>query len=550
MRSFLKLGILLLALVAGAAAQNQYFVATNGSNGNSGTTAGSPWLLISFAIANANLTGGATINVAAGTYTEAIGGCSGRTASICVNRNGPSTTVRFKLVCATAGGCLLRNGAVNGGITVVANNVDVQGFDYGNDANAEVGALAACTPSNLSSGNCGTGNSVHFINNFLHDLAQSVTDAGVVAGCPRFGAIYAGSQVHGTAYVNDFQAVGNKIVNYGSATVRVNGTCNEGHGIYSNTPNAFIANNIIVQVPTFGIQLYNQACNSAISNNTIDQPSKGGIVIANGTACEQGATGRVSINNNILEAGPGGGITLGSGGGSPCTGSSRVQIADNLIPPGMALTSGALNGCTDISGTITEAPATTFTSYSASSATNTYVLKTGSAAIANGTAPPGCVSGTTIPSCVPTLDFNFATRPNPPSVGALDVAGGGGGTGVGFLSPQSIDFGTRVPLQGCSAPQITTFTNTGTGNLTINTETLSAQNDFQFGGTGNCANGLLLPPQASCTVSGKFCPSKIGSSLGASVVVSHTAPNSPQTVTFTGIGANPAPPAGLTVTVQ
>src|SRR6266446_1754093 len=126
MRSLFKLAAFVLALVCSASAQNQYFVANNGSNGNPGTSLGSPWQTISFAIANANLTGGAVINVAAGTYGEAIA-CAGRTAAICVNRSGPSITQRLVLKCTTPLSCLVRNASVNGGISGAGNNIDIQG---------------------------------------------------------------------------------------------------------------------------------------------------------------------------------------------------------------------------------------------------------------------------------------------------------------------------------------------------------------------------------------------------------------------------------------
>lgn len=547
MKRILILGVLLLA-ATGASAQNQYFVSNSGNNANSGTSAGSPWQLISFAISHATLTGGVIINVTPGTYTEAIGGCAGRTASLCANRSGPSTSQRFVIRCTTVGGCLLRNSSVNGGITVVANNVDMTGFDYGNDADAQVGLLAACTPSNLASGNCSTGNSVHFLNNVIHDIGQSV-NVGVGLGCPPFGAIYAGSQAHGTAFQNDIQVIGNSVVNYGSFAARPSngGSCNEGHGIYMNTPNVFIANNTIVQVPTFGIQLYNQACNSVISNNTIDQAGKGGIVIANG-ACGVGATGRVSINNNIMEAAPSGGISLGTGGGSPCTSTSRVKITNNLLPAGQAITNGNLNGCTDISGTVNETPGTTFTGYSATSASNSYVPKTGSVAAHGGTAAPACASGSTITPCVPASDANSIPWSGNPAIGAFAPAGGGGGSPAPQASPTSLPF-SNVLINTDSAVQTSTLTNTGTAAYSITSETISDPN-FLFGGVGTCSNGQVIAPGQSCTVSVKFHPLSTGAKSGTlNVGTSAT----PLVISLTGTGTAPIvslSPSSLTFASQ
>lgn len=509
---------LLLTLAFGllstlSVAQNQYFVSASGSDSNSGTTLGSPWQHISKGIATANLTGGAVVHVAAGTYGESIA-CSGRTAAICMNRSGPSPTQRFILKCdapwsvPTGSGCLVRNNGANGGISILANNVDVQGFDFTSPGQV-VGIVNNCTPNNLASGNCPTGNSVHIIDNYLHDIAQTANDGGVT-GCVSFGAIYVGSTNHGTAYQNDVQIIGNRISNYGlqSLAQRNGGSCNLTHGIYSNTPNVVIQNNVIIAATTYNIQIYNQACNAIISNNTSDLGGKGNIVIANGTPCAQGPTGRVTISNNIFESAPDGAVTLGTGGGSPCTSTSRVLISNNLISPGLAITNGSLNGCTDISGTVAEAPNVTFTSYSAGSFNNNYQILSPSLGVGTGTT--SCVSGGITP-CVPSLDFNFVTRPNPPSRGAFELAGGHGSGPVSnsTLTPTTWDFGTS-PVGTPTSIKSFTFTSTGTGSVTLVTESIADLVNFSFGGTGTCANGQVLSTTTTCTVSAKCTPSAVG----------------------------------------
>lgn len=411
----------------GVSGQTAYYVAPTGNNSNSGTAPGTPWQTLSFAIAHVNLSTTALINVAPGTYNEAITGCAGRTANLCVNRSGATPTARLSVQCTsvawpTGSGCLLRNNAANGGITIVANNVDVQGFDYTNPT-SPVGIINVCN-GNPTTGNCTTGNSVHIRGNYLHDIGQTANDGGPGGlGCPSFGAIYAGSTQHGTAYQNDVQMIGNRISNYGdqSKAVRNGGVCNFTHGIYSNGPNVLIENNVIIQAATFNIQIYNQACNSVISNNTLDQAGKGNIVIANGTTCAQGPTGRISILNNIMESAPSGGITLGTGGGSPCTAASRVLIANNLTSVGQALTNGALNGCTDVSGNVQENPTVTFSGYNGSSTTNNYQLAASSIAI-NGAITGPCVNGGTSP-CVPQTDFAGIARPQraKPDIGAYEL---------------------------------------------------------------------------------------------------------------------------------
>jgi hypothetical protein len=403
-----------------AAAQNQYYVATSGSNSNSGTSSSNPWQTISFAVAHANLAGGATIHVAAGTYTENTA-CGGHSGPVCMNRSGPSTSQRFRIQCdspwsvPSGSGCLLRNSSSSGGLIANANNVDIVGFDYTNP-NSYLGAEARCT---ATSGQCPAGNSVHIISNYLHDIAQNVNDSQGGPGCPSFGAIYVGSTKHSTAYQTDVQIIGNRISNYGdqSKARRNGGACNFSHGIYSNTAGVVIENNIVIQAITYGIHLYSAPCNSVISNNTVDQAGKGNIVVGGGFCSP---LGKITIDNNILGLAPSGGVTLGSGGAAPCTSSSRIKISNNLIAGG-SVTSGNLNGCTDVSGTITEAPTTTFVSYSATSRSNDYHLKAGSQAIRKGTT--ACASG--VSTCVNSVDFDRVSRLSPPSIGSYEEGGSG-----------------------------------------------------------------------------------------------------------------------------
>src|SRR6267142_1630143 len=199
--------LILAALLLGplfAQGQTQYFVnaGASGNDGNSGTSAGTPWKTISHAIATANLTGGATINVAAGTYGEAIA-CAGRTAAVCINRSGPSSTQRLTLKCSTqwsvpsGSGCLIRNNSANGGISINANNVELNGFDFTSPGQV-VGIVNTC-PGGPASGACPSGNNVRIINNYVHDVGQTANDgAGGGTGCPSWGMVFSGSITHGT----------------------------------------------------------------------------------------------------------------------------------------------------------------------------------------------------------------------------------------------------------------------------------------------------------------------------------------------------------------
>src|SRR5271167_2208355 len=98
-RFLLVLTIAMMMLFSlSAAAQNQYYVSTSGSDSNNGTSASTPWQSCSHAISSFSLgAGGAVINFAPGNY-----------GTVCtVSRGGSSPTVRLVLKCTaqwTAGG--------------------------------------------------------------------------------------------------------------------------------------------------------------------------------------------------------------------------------------------------------------------------------------------------------------------------------------------------------------------------------------------------------------------------------------------------------------
>jgi len=96
------------------------------------------------------------------------------------------------------------------------------------------------------------------------------------------------------------------------------------------------------------------------------------------------------------------------------------------------------------------------------------------------------------------------------------------------LSPTSLNFG--VQLVGTnSSPQPVTLTNPGIETLRI-TKIAASSN---FSQTNNCPSKLA--PNGQCTINVTFSPEKINTINGA-VTIKDNAPNSPQTVTLTGVG--------------
>jgi FG-GAP-like repeat len=107
------------------------------------------------------------------------------------------------------------------------------------------------------------------------------------------------------------------------------------------------------------------------------------------------------------------------------------------------------------------------------------------------------------------------------------------GTGVAALSvsltPSNLTFATQL-VKTTSAPQTATLTNTGSGDVTINSIGTAAP----FGQTNNCPSTLTV--EQSCQIQVTFTPTQKGQAKGT-LSVSDNAPDSPQKVALSGVGA-------------
>jgi len=320
-----------------------------------------------------------------------------------VNRGGSSPSVRFRIQCDNALSCLIRNGT-NGFIIDGANNVDVVGFDIGNAPNA---AWAIGVIYEGSSVQSTSGNSVHMLNNYGHDIAQTF-NGPFGPGCPDVGMFQANNQ-HGH-YVTDAQIIGNRINNYAGT-----GLCSDGHrhgaGIYATTIGAVIQNNIVSNTNNMAIQVSDNGCQAVIVNNTIFNARSSGIVL-NGTGiCSNPGNNTVSNNIVVNVAGTG----LFAGGGS-CTSSHPTLWSNNdVFGSGVADYNGQTS-CDVVQNKRSESPTTTFINYRADGLGD-YHLKDSSLAIGAGTTT--CVSGGISP-CAPNFDMAGLQRPSPPSIGVYE----------------------------------------------------------------------------------------------------------------------------------
>ena len=416
----------------------QYYVGgTGASDSNNGlcpatgsSCNGGPWATIGKAAATTLVIGasGTTVNVVAGTYNESVHGCNAWNAALCWTQSGTSVSRPIILLCTaqwsqpSSTGCLIRNSGAATGITVIANNVTVGGFPhFGFDLTGANYVSGIQIEGNCTSGTCATGNNVHLYGNYLHDVSQTVNDGSPNAqvGCPSSAAIQAG---HGDT-ITGFQAIGNLISNIGDQTKgrRLGGTCNQDHGIYANTPNPIIQNNVLQDIVAYGIHVYHNDCGGIISNNTVVRVGASGILVAGGGSTPLCTTpGVVTITNNIVDISAQWGIQLGTGGSTPnCDSTHQIFVGSNIGSGNPSGGIGQANSCVITSNSISEAPATTFTTYNGNN-TDNYQLKAGSLAI-NGGTQNGVLNGTG--PFVPSFDFLNVARPQRTSwdIGAYEL---------------------------------------------------------------------------------------------------------------------------------
>ena len=143
----------------------------------------------------------------------------------------------------------------------------------------------------------------------------------------------------------------------------------------------------------------------------------------------------------------------------------------------------------------------------------------------------------------------------PTTSGAFQTTCGGGCAFVSkfgplvYVTPISLNFGNQT-VGISSPPQTATLTNLINATLTITSIGVTGTNSGDFAESNTCGNSLA--PRASCTISVTFTPTTTGSRTAA-VTITDGAPNSPQTVSLSGIGVLPAvtlSPTDLTFPTQ
>jgi hypothetical protein len=391
--------------------QNYYINISTGSDANSGlcavagTPAGcsGPWH--SFSKADTALavgSSGTTVHVASGTYASGIN----------LTRGGTSSSVRVVYQCdagvsdaiTAIGKCIVTGSAA--GFAISANNLDVVGFDIGNNSGMNVCFTTVTTTTTPST----TANSVHLVGNYCHDLGSAVSNSAGIVGCPEAGAFNIGNQ---NGIPSDAQILRNIVVRYGGTSIPVTG-CNTAQGISGHANPFIVQDNLVIHVPVGGIVLHD-ACTSDIANNTVVDASHGVILgDVNGTCA---GFGQNTFANNIFTNMFSGssGVIFNVSGTTHCT-TARPNLYSHNVSDNSAadFSTGPFSCETVTPSSFVHQTATSLmvnpltNAGGANTFTGDYHLKSGSSAIDAGATT--CVTGGVNP-CVPSADFGGTSRP-------------------------------------------------------------------------------------------------------------------------------------------
>ncbi len=109
------------------------------------------------------------------------------------------------------------------------------------------------------------------------------------------------------------------------------------------------------------------------------------------------------------------------------------------------------------------------------------------------------------------------------------------------LSVSSLSFGS-IQTGNSSTPQSITLTSNGGEALSVNSISLGGADPSQFTESDTCQVPSALQPTKFCSISITFAPTHSGSQE-STLSITDNAPGSPQSVTLTGAGLDPPPPA-------
>jgi parallel beta helix pectate lyase-like protein len=230
-----------------------YYVSTTGSDSNSGTAC-SPWRTLQHA---ANAAGaGATVHVAAGTYTQDL---------LTFNNSG-TASARIRFISDQKWGAKIRSTSSYTVLRLNGSYVDIIGFDLAGDSNSCLGMA-----------DWGSNNRI--ISNHVHNIPARVAVCGSNGGAGIDHASFTAS--------ND-DTIGNTVHDIGSWPTldqRV-------HGIYHSNVGGHVWNNVVYRCAGFGLHFYHAASAVTVANNTVFNNVYGGVYVD--------GTSNMLVTNNIV----------------------------------------------------------------------------------------------------------------------------------------------------------------------------------------------------------------------------------------------------------
>ena len=398
-------GALALALLASAARAATYYVATNGSNSNPGSSA-APFATVQAGVNAAHA--GDTIIVDDSTY-----GCPGGQDSMAITINSAGTSSAWiTLRAANSGKAVLDGQLVCHSVIAVGGSAAywiIKGFDI---RNGRWGGIWS---------NSGGGHNMLIQGNVIHNIGNRYETAstGIVG-------IYADTGA------SNFKVDGNTFHDVGRTGV-LTGT--HDHSIYTHAGGMIITNNLFFNILN-GWHIQTAAgFQGTIANNTFygPDPWPGSV----GQVMLWDVNSNVIIRNNIFYNANGYGITTYQ---SSISGTCSIDHNIFYKAGGSIGTVSPLpSGCSESNEKVNVDP-------KLSNASNdNFFLTAGSPAIDAGVTIPGV-----------TNDFMGTSRPQGAAfdIGALEYVGGGS-TGGGSSSGQSSGSGSAPALSGVGAANVT-----------------------------------------------------------------------------------------------
>jgi parallel beta-helix repeat protein len=249
----------------GTLAVADLYVSPGGADTNAGTQA-APFKTIARAAQAA--TPGVTVRVAPGTYEGGIKSTVSGTAE-----------ARIRFLSSTPGGAKIVPPATSASSIAWENRgsyVDIEGF--------EVDGTAVQAGTKWANGIYTAGSFSTIKNNHVHHIGKTLACAGSGGGI--------GSDSYYKGASND--VLGNAVHDVGPAA------CALFFGIYINTADSKVQNNLVYNVSEAGVRLWHDAARNTVSNNTVFNTGIGVLVGGDGGYISVAPNDYTKVSNNIL----------------------------------------------------------------------------------------------------------------------------------------------------------------------------------------------------------------------------------------------------------